>query len=144
MENAHARFYLVAVLHLLHIADGVQHRACPAGSRPIVGVGVADVLALPFVDEHLGLGENVVVLSVVPVGVSHHRDIDVRRSQAPLGESGEQEPPPADVPGVHDDVVVASHQEGAAEAQRPVIGVDGLSMKQNLDRRHAISLSLER
>ena len=136
VEDAHSGLDLIAVLDLREVRDRVEHRARPARRRPVVGVGVARVPALPLVDQHLGGIEHVVVLRVVPVRVRHHGDVDVGRPQVSLRQRLEQRAPPADVPRVHDDAAVAAHQQGTAVADGAVVRGDGLSVQQDLNRGH--------
>ena len=77
VDDLDPRLDLVALVHLRQAGVGLNHCASPTRRGPVVAMRALRVASLPGVDEERGVLEEVKVLVVVPVGVAHHRDVDV-------------------------------------------------------------------
>ena len=94
------------------------------------------VTPLPGVDEQRGVLEEVEVLVVVPVGVAHHRHVDVSgREPAPL-QGRQHGGAPSHMAHVDEGPLLPRDEDDAAEAGDAGVRAEAVAVQENVNGGH--------
>jgi hypothetical protein len=82
------------------------------------------------------MGEEVEVLAVIPVGVTHHGYVNVLGCQTSGLESFQQHSPPSGMPNIHQNALLALNEDAAAKSDYSDVGPNRCPLKQYVDFHH--------